>query len=398
MSGSRTSRGPFPNARPSAVLLALHDGPRGSEVVLTRRVAGDLRRHRGEISFPGGRLEPGRPRKPAALREAHEEVALDPARRRTGRAARPRWPRWCSLSHIVPVVGRLHGTSRAAAGAGGGRAHPARAAGRADQDGGVPRGTLGRGARANAPSTSSSWSTRPSGARRPASWWSCSPSCSASRHEACDEPPVHRAGSLHAAAPARPRTCRGSSTPVRTRSIQRFTMVPVPYRPWPTPSTGSQPRRDAVRALGSPAALRRGADRDRRAARGGQPQAGRTPTGGPSSGYWVERYARREGVASAAPSRRWSATPRRRPAALRGAVAHRRGQRRRREPLAVVVRVSSSPGRTTSCARAMVTLILHQVAGQRLKQLPAGLDVPALRWRARRRRSARTTARRPPTA
>jgi 8-oxo-dGTP pyrophosphatase MutT (NUDIX family) len=97
----------FPNARPSAVLLALHDGPRGTEVVLTRR-SRDLRRHRGEISFPGGRLDDGETPEQGALREAHEEVALDPAAvELVGRLST--LATVVSLSHIVPVVGRLQG-------------------------------------------------------------------------------------------------------------------------------------------------------------------------------------------------------------------------------------------------------------------------------------------------
>ena len=48
------------------------------EVLLTRRSM-DMRTHRGEISFPGGRLDPGETAADAALREAHEEVGLDPA-------------------------------------------------------------------------------------------------------------------------------------------------------------------------------------------------------------------------------------------------------------------------------------------------------------------------------
>jgi 8-oxo-dGTP pyrophosphatase MutT (NUDIX family) len=97
----------FPGARPSAVLLALHDGPRGAEVVLTRR-SRDLRRHRGEISFPGGRLDDGETPEDGALREAHEEVALDPAAVELVGRLSP-LATVVSLSHIVPVVGRLQG-------------------------------------------------------------------------------------------------------------------------------------------------------------------------------------------------------------------------------------------------------------------------------------------------
>lgn len=68
----------FPDARPSAVLAVVADGPSGVEVLLTRRSM-DLRNHRGEISFPGGRLDPGETPVQAAMREAHEEVGLDPA-------------------------------------------------------------------------------------------------------------------------------------------------------------------------------------------------------------------------------------------------------------------------------------------------------------------------------
>ena len=96
---------PFPDARASAVLVALHDGPAGAEVVLTRR-SWALRNHRGEISFPGGRLDPGETPEVGALREAHEEVALDPdAVRLIGRLQT--LSTVVSLSHIVPVVGLL---------------------------------------------------------------------------------------------------------------------------------------------------------------------------------------------------------------------------------------------------------------------------------------------------
>lgn len=48
-------------------------------VVLTRRRE-DLRRHAGEISFPGGREDPGdADLRATALREASEEIGLDPA-------------------------------------------------------------------------------------------------------------------------------------------------------------------------------------------------------------------------------------------------------------------------------------------------------------------------------
>jgi 8-oxo-dGTP pyrophosphatase MutT (NUDIX family) len=62
----------------SAVLVAVFEREGEARVLLTRR-AGHLRRHRGEVSFPGGRLDPGETPIEGALREAHEEVGLDPS-------------------------------------------------------------------------------------------------------------------------------------------------------------------------------------------------------------------------------------------------------------------------------------------------------------------------------
>lgn len=73
--------------RESAVLALLYEAEpsapgragRGQpEVVLTRR-AQHMRSHRGEVSFPGGGQEPGETLIETALREAHEEIGLDPA-------------------------------------------------------------------------------------------------------------------------------------------------------------------------------------------------------------------------------------------------------------------------------------------------------------------------------
>lgn len=64
--------------RPAAVLCAVFDDAGQAEVILTRR-SSRLRSHTGEVSFPGGRLESGETPAAAALREAKEEVGLDPA-------------------------------------------------------------------------------------------------------------------------------------------------------------------------------------------------------------------------------------------------------------------------------------------------------------------------------
>jgi 8-oxo-dGTP pyrophosphatase MutT (NUDIX family) len=62
----------------SAVLAALFEENGEARLILTRRSSG-LRTHRGEVSFPGGRVDPGEGPAQTALREAQEEVGLDPA-------------------------------------------------------------------------------------------------------------------------------------------------------------------------------------------------------------------------------------------------------------------------------------------------------------------------------
>jgi 8-oxo-dGTP pyrophosphatase MutT (NUDIX family) len=63
---------------PAAVLVALVDRPEGLTVLLTQR-ASQLAKHAAQISFPGGRLEESDPDiASAAVREAQEEIGLDP--------------------------------------------------------------------------------------------------------------------------------------------------------------------------------------------------------------------------------------------------------------------------------------------------------------------------------
>jgi 8-oxo-dGTP pyrophosphatase MutT (NUDIX family) len=63
---------------PAAVLIGLVERPAGLAVILTRR-SDALRRHTGQIALPGGRCEEGETPWGAAVREAHEEIGLDPA-------------------------------------------------------------------------------------------------------------------------------------------------------------------------------------------------------------------------------------------------------------------------------------------------------------------------------
>ena len=63
--------------REAAVLIAITDRSRPGVILTERRH--DLRDHGGQIAFPGGRVDDGETPRQAALREAWEEVALDPA-------------------------------------------------------------------------------------------------------------------------------------------------------------------------------------------------------------------------------------------------------------------------------------------------------------------------------
>jgi 8-oxo-dGTP pyrophosphatase MutT (NUDIX family) len=80
--GRPSPRLPTPGrpARPAAVLVLLYPDPAGdARLVLIERTTGDGH-HSGEVSFPGGKVEPDDADLAAtALREAEEEVGLDPA-------------------------------------------------------------------------------------------------------------------------------------------------------------------------------------------------------------------------------------------------------------------------------------------------------------------------------
>ncbi len=66
--------------KPAAVLVPIINRPEGPTILLTQRTA-HLKKHAGQISFPGGGVEPNDPHRVAtALRETQEEIGLDPER------------------------------------------------------------------------------------------------------------------------------------------------------------------------------------------------------------------------------------------------------------------------------------------------------------------------------
>ena len=87
---------------PAAVLVPLIEHPEGLSLLLTLRTR-HLRKHAGQIALPGGRSEPGETPWQTALREAHEEVGLDPELVDVVGLSEPFWARSGYL--ITPVVG-----------------------------------------------------------------------------------------------------------------------------------------------------------------------------------------------------------------------------------------------------------------------------------------------------
>lgn len=93
-------------ARPAAVLIPLIAREEGTTVLLTQR-SSSLRSHSGQVAFPGGRIDgPDETPVEAALREAQEEIGLDPSR------VEPfgRLDAYLSGSgfRIVPIVAEVH--------------------------------------------------------------------------------------------------------------------------------------------------------------------------------------------------------------------------------------------------------------------------------------------------
>jgi 8-oxo-dGTP pyrophosphatase MutT (NUDIX family) len=92
-----------PGTKDAAVLVPLYPDLRA---VFTERRA-DLRRHAGEISFPGGRQDhPDEDLRETALREAHEEIGLEPEDVEL-MGALPPVGTFVTSYRIFPFVGRI---------------------------------------------------------------------------------------------------------------------------------------------------------------------------------------------------------------------------------------------------------------------------------------------------
>lgn len=102
-----TLAGEVMDGSPAAVLVALFEESGETRVVLTVR-SDRLRSHQSEVAFPGGRLDVGESVVAAALREAFEEVSLDPGLVDVVGQLTP-MPTRSSNTIMTPVVATLKG-------------------------------------------------------------------------------------------------------------------------------------------------------------------------------------------------------------------------------------------------------------------------------------------------
>lgn len=89
--------------KPAAVLVAIVNRPSGPTVLLTQRTA-HLKQHAGQVSFPGGRVEPHDNHDvDTALRETEEEIGLD--RRHVTLLGRLSMYETSTAYGVTPIVG-----------------------------------------------------------------------------------------------------------------------------------------------------------------------------------------------------------------------------------------------------------------------------------------------------
>ena len=94
-------------ARPAAAVILVYDAGHGPTIPLTVRHAG-LPQHAGQVSLPGGAIDPGETAEAAALREVEEEIGVPADQVRVlGRLS----PLWIAVSNFVvqPIVGIVDG-------------------------------------------------------------------------------------------------------------------------------------------------------------------------------------------------------------------------------------------------------------------------------------------------
>ena len=91
----------IPEGTPAAVLVAITERSAPGVLLTVRRE--HLRTHAGQVAFPGGRIDDGEDAVAAALREANEEIGLDPGRVAVIGHADP----YCTVTNycVTPIIG-----------------------------------------------------------------------------------------------------------------------------------------------------------------------------------------------------------------------------------------------------------------------------------------------------